>query len=61
MGANSQKSQEQLIKNEKQLVELKAILQMDKSGNSFKEFIAKHGVESVSLIAQLISMTLGPK
>jgi len=61
LGANSQKTQEELIENRKLLTELKTLIETDKNGNSIKRFIAEHGIESISLVAQLISMILGGK
>ncbi len=58
LGANSQKTQQELIKNRKLLVELQTCIEMDKSGSSVKKFISEHGIESIGLIAQIISMIL---
>lgn len=58
LGANAQKTQQELIENRKQLIKLNALIETDENGNAVKEFIAEHGIESISLIAQLIGMIL---
>lgn len=58
LGANAQMTQEELIKNRKLLVELRTLLETDKSGNSIRTFLKDHGIESLSLLAQLLSMIL---
>jgi hypothetical protein len=59
LGANSQKTQCELIENRKLLAELQILIE-NKDGNSVKKFIADHGIESIALIVQLISMMLSP-
>lgn len=59
LGANSQKTQRELIENRKLLVELQTLIE-DKDGSSVKKFIDEHGIDSIALIVQLIGMILLP-
>lgn len=58
LGANAQKTQEELIENGRLLGELRVLLETDKNGNSIRSFFKDHTIEGLSLVAQLLSMIL---
>lgn len=61
LGANSQKTQEQIIETNKLLAELKTLIEIDKEGNKLRKFLGDHGIESIALITQIIFEAIKPK
>lgn len=58
IGANAQKTQQELIENNKLLAEFKTLVETDEDGSSIKKFLYDNGINAAMLITQLLSMTI---